>query len=349
MPSPWCGEADEPTEEKMTEHSTLTSALESFAPRARDVLAGLAVSGGVLEPSDARTVGRIQGAGPWELMISLLPAAGTFAHPPISDYRVGAVASTPPIEDGWGRVYLGGNVEFAGEALGLTVHAEQAVTLNALFGGESAIAAIAVSAPPCGHCRQFLNEITQPPDVLTVSGDGVGVARHTVDQLLPAAFGPADLGVEAGMLEGRLTEIMLHEEQTPPASHHPTPRADASSSVERAPDAGDSNLVWEALQAARSSYAPYTGSFAGCALRTERGTVHTGRYVENAAFNPSVLAIQSALLQLHLRGPGLDAARITDVALVEVDGPTTQLGATRQFLKVVAPEATFSYRRGLVK
>jgi cytidine deaminase len=313
-----------PTETKMTEHPTLTEALQHFAPRARDVLAGLAARGGVLEPPDARAVGDFQGLALPELMVSLLPVAAAFARPRISDYRVGAVASTAPIEDGWGRIYLGGNVEFRGEALGLTIHAEQAVTLNARFGGESAISAVAVSSRPCGHCRQFLSEIAVPPDVFTVSRDGTGVARHSMEQLLPFAFGPVHLGVEAGLLDQRRTTIVLES------------------------DDQDSPVVQQALRAARSSYAPYTDSYAGCALRTEQGTVHAGGYVEIAAFNPSVLAVQSALLHLHLRGPGLDVAEISDVALVEVDGPTTQLAATQRLLDVVAPEATFSYHRGRV-
>jgi cytidine deaminase len=279
---------------------------------------------GVLEPPDARAVGDFQGLALPELMVSLLPVAAAFARPRISDYRVGAVASTAPIEDGWGRIYLGGNVEFRGEALGLTIHAEQAVTLNARFGGESAISAVAVSSRPCGHCRQFLSEIAVPPDVFTVSRDGTGVARHSMEQLLPFAFGPVHLGVEAGLLDQRRTTIVLES------------------------DDQDSPVVQQALRAARSSYAPYTDSYAGCALRTEQGTVHAGGYVEIAAFNPSVLAVQSALLHLHLRGPGLDVAEISDVALVEVDGPTTQLAATQRLLDVVAPEATFSYHRGRV-
>ncbi len=117
--------------------------------------------------------------------------------------------------------------------------------------------------------------------------------------------------------------------------------------VEGADD--DSPVVRNALRAARFSYAPYTGAYAGCALRTEQGTLHAGGYVENAAFNPSVLAVQSALLHLHLKGPGLDAAEVSELALVEVDGPTTQLAATQRLLGAVAPEAAFTYRRGRSK
>jgi cytidine deaminase len=308
----------------MTEHATLTYALQRFAPDARDVLAGVAASGGVLEPLEARTVCDLQGLALPELMTSLLPVAAAFSRPGISGFRVGAAACTPPVEDGWGRIYLGGNLEFTGEALGLTIHAEQAVTLNARFGGEPAIAAVAVSSLPCGHCRQFLNEISAPPDVFTVSQDRTGVARHSVEQLLPSAFGPSDLGVEAGLLDQRETAIV----------------------VEGADE--DSPIVRHALRAARCSYAPYTGAYAGCALRTKQGTFHAGGYIENAAFNPSVLAVQSALLHLHLKGPGLDA-EVSELALVEVDGPTTQLAATQRLLDAVAPEAAFTYRRGRSK
>lgn len=39
------------------------------------------------------------------------------------------------------------------------VHAEQSLLANAAWHGESALERLAVSAAPCGHCRQFYSEL----------------------------------------------------------------------------------------------------------------------------------------------------------------------------------------------
>ena len=39
------------------------------------------------------------------------------------------------------------------------IHAEQCLLVNCLHHGESSIKALAVSAAPCGHCRQFYSEL----------------------------------------------------------------------------------------------------------------------------------------------------------------------------------------------
>lgn len=330
----------------MTEPNRLAEALHRFDPGAQAVLDGIRASGGVLEPSKVQALAGVLEVELPELMIRLLPVARAFARSPVSDYRVGAVAATPPTDSGWGRLYLGANVEFPGEALGLTLHAEQAVALNAFFDGQFTLDALAVSSLPCGHCRQFLSEVGMPAVVYTIR-EGGGVTRHTLNRLLPAAFGPSDLGVEVGLAQQRPRMIALTDTDFP----QPRPTSSAGVTVDTAGNSrtnADLRLVEEALAAARSSYAPYTGTFAGCALRTEEGGVHAGGYVENAAFNPSVLALQAALLHLHLRGPGLDEARISEVALVEVPGPTTQRAATRRLLDAIAPEAAFSYHHARV-
>src|SRR5437870_5110463 len=61
-------------------------------------------------------------------------------------------------------------------------------------------------------------------------------------------------------------------------------------------------LVLEALAAAEASYAPYSRGFAGVALETASGAVHTGRYAENAAFNPSLSPLACALALRALVG-----------------------------------------------
>lgn len=59
-----------------------------------------------------------------------------------------------------GRVYFGANMEFPGASLASSVHAEQSLTANLLRHKEAAVVTVAISAPPCGHCRQFFSEMS---------------------------------------------------------------------------------------------------------------------------------------------------------------------------------------------
>ena len=226
---------------------------------------------------------------------TLLPLAARFARPPVSNFKVGCVSRGLS-----GNLYLGANVEFAGEALSFTVHAEQSSVANAWMNGEEGIDLIAVTAAPCGYCRQFLNELTTA-DSLTIAIPGT---TQTLRQLLPSAFGPRDLGIEGG--------LMQREE-------HPL-------SV-----SASDPLTLAALAAARRSYAPYSKSYAGVAVQTSDGIIATGAYAENAAFNPSMSPLEVALSQLNLAGGAFDT--ITDAVLVHVDGLHTN--ATRTVLAAV--------------
>jgi cytidine deaminase len=80
------------------------------------------------------------------------------------------------------------------------------------------------------------------------------------------------------------------------------------------------------------SYAPYSRSFAGVALRTNAGAVVSGPYAENAAFNPSLSPLEAALSQLNMSGGGW--SDIADVVLVAVDGMHDS--ATRTVLRAVS-------------
>jgi cytidine deaminase len=234
-------------------------------------------------------------------MLSALSAAKRFAISPISGYDVGAVA-----QGSSGKLYLGANLEFVRASLGFTVHAEQAATINAWQSGEEGLESIAVSAAPCGYCRQFLYELTTADRlVVHVAGE----ESRLLTELLPAAFGPADLGVEAMLMSPQDHRLALD----PPS---------------------DDRLVLEALAAANASYAPYSKGYAGVALETESGAVYAGRYAENAAFNPSVAPLESALVMRVLDGHADDA--VTRAVLVETASKASQDGATRELLRVVS-------------
>jgi len=55
-----------------------------------------------------------------------------------------------------------------------------------------------VVCTPCGGCRQAILEAAQlsgrDVEILCGSGDGTTVERHTIGELIPFGFGPANLG-----------------------------------------------------------------------------------------------------------------------------------------------------------
>ena len=188
-----------------------------------------ALAGQVMKDSDLIDVG--------PLMISLLPFAAAYARVPISNYPVGAVALGMPTGSPIPNMYLGANVEFTGEALSFTVHAEQSATTNAWLNGEQGIQALAISAAPCGYCRQFLYELVtaQALDILLPQQGSLAPATSPLTVFLPDAFGPQDLGLQGGLMTPQQNGLTL-------ASPDP--------------------LVQAALTAANTCYAPYTKNFA---------------------------------------------------------------------------------------
>jgi cytidine deaminase len=237
-----------------------------------------------------------------ELMLALIPEAQAEARPSISNFLVGAVALGVS-----GSLYIGANYEFVGQALSFTVHGEQAATVQAISGGESGIRKLAVSAAPCGYCRQFLYELTTASTLQILLPKTLPVL---LTSLLPNAFGPQDLGVTAALMS--------------PQSHGMT----LSSSP------GD-EIIEAALAAANTSYAPYTFGYAGVALKTSDGSIFTGSVAENAAFNPSMSPLEAAVVSLAISG-GKAYGDIVDAVLVEaVDSNASQSAATRAVLKAI--------------
>ncbi len=159
-----------------------------------------------------------------------------------------------------GALYFGCNMEFPGQALSFSVHAEQAATMNAWMHGETGLTAIAITAPPCGYCRQFLNELSTANDLEILLRDAPPTPLRA---LLPEPFGPTDLGMELRLMDKAVQPLRLA-----------TPTAD--------------KVVLAALAAASTSYAPYSGNLAGVAIESAKGVVVSGRYAENAAYNPSM-------------------------------------------------------------
>ncbi len=129
-------------------------------------------------------------------LIAAAARAREAAHAPYSHFPVGAVVLTAS-----GRVFTGANVENA--SYGLTVCAERVAIWKAVSEGETEIVTLAVvsdgGVTPCGACRQVMTEFA--PALKKLAGMRVLVAdlaghvvSYTLNDLLPEAFTPANLG-----------------------------------------------------------------------------------------------------------------------------------------------------------
>ena len=138
-------------------------------------------------------------------LIAAARAAARHAYAPYSRFAVGAAVL---LDDG--SVVAGANVENA--SYGLSLCAETVAIASASAQGRLAdVVAIGVvggamdggggDAPvsPCGRCRQILNEAAQlggrDLPVYCAGLTGGALAEHRLSDLLPHAFGPADLGL----------------------------------------------------------------------------------------------------------------------------------------------------------
>ena len=74
-------------------------------------------------------------------------------------------------------------------------------------------------------------------------------------------------------------------------------------------------MISQALAMANQAHAPYSKAFHGIALQTQDQHIYHGSYAENAAFNPSLPAMQVALNYLILSGEAVE--NITRAVMVE--------------------------------
>ncbi|XP_060898037.1 cytidine deaminase b [Labrus mixtus] len=117
------------------------------------------------------------------------------AYCPYSKFRVGAALLTLD-----NSVFTGCNVENACYNLG--VCAERNAISKAVSEGYRSFKAIAIASDlndqfisPCGGCRQFMREFGPNWTVYLSKPDGSYVTM-TVNELLPASFGPEDLSMK---------------------------------------------------------------------------------------------------------------------------------------------------------
>jgi cytidine deaminase len=141
-----------------------------------------------------------------QLIESARQAAGN-AHAPYSRFGVGAALL---MQDG--SVVTGCNFENASYGLSLCAETVALATANgqgrlrdvvevAVIGGSITDSGLSGTAPvsPCGRCRQVLNEAAQLGGrdlvIHCAAAEGDAVSTYRLSELLPHAFGPADLSL----------------------------------------------------------------------------------------------------------------------------------------------------------
>ncbi|HDL4150451.1 TPA: cytidine deaminase, partial [Mannheimia haemolytica] len=229
-----------------------------------------------------------------ELALYCIAIAACYAVTPVSDFNVGAVAIGKN-----GDFYFGANQEFSGECMQQSVHAEQSAISHAFLAGETLITDVVVNYTPCGHCRQFMNELNSAASLKVHLPHSQNNLLHSY---LPDSFGPKDLGIEKVLFDEQPQQFEVK---------------------------GD-HLQQAAIFAANNAYAPYSNAFSGVALQVGERIV-CGKYTENAAFNPTFLPLQSALnYRLFL---GLADIPVTRVVLAEAKGSLSSYAMTQALAK----------------
>jgi len=253
---------------------------------------------GVLRPEQLTQLQQATGLEEDALALALLPLAASCAVATLSRFNVGAIARGVS-----GHWYFGANMEFRATTMQQTIHAEQSAITHAWLRGEKALDTITVNYTPCGHCRQFMNELNSAASVRISLPER---AVRTLAHYLPDAFGPADLNISERLMTPVHHGFMLK----------------------------GSTLEQAAIEAASQSHAPYSASYSGVALMSCSGAIYSGRYAENAAFNPSLPPLQAALILMNMHHEPLE--NIQRAVLAEsAKGMLSQAAATRATLNAL--------------
>lgn len=141
-------------------------------------------------------------------LIEAARQAARHAHAPYSRFAVGAALLMS--DD---SIITGANFENASYGLSLCAETVALATANAsgrlaevvaigVIGGpmdEAGMPCGIAPVSPCGRCRQVINEAAQMGGrdlpVICGAAEGDAVAEYRLSELLPHAFGPADLGL----------------------------------------------------------------------------------------------------------------------------------------------------------
>lgn len=127
-------------------------------------------------------------------IVETLIAVRDRAYVPYSNHPVGALVISES-----GTRYAGANVEVA-HYKGLCAEASAIAAMAS--AGERHLHEVYVIGPgqhlctPCGDCRQRIREFASPETwIRVVDAEGALLRRYTMDELLPDAFGPDNLGI----------------------------------------------------------------------------------------------------------------------------------------------------------
>jgi cytidine deaminase len=335
----------------------------SLLEELREKVISIAGSIWVIEKKDVGAVMEVLGCSRIEdeLLVKMVELVESSARPPISNFNVGIAGLTVS-----GNIYCGVNLEFRGLPLNNSVHGEQFMVSNMLLHEEDTLVAMAGAWPPCGHCRQYLMELGCADSMkLCIARRNETPQLFDFVELLPAAFSPRDLQVtervsyRAADTKQRLrwshTDLIALAASSSSSSQSSSSSSEFKLQGESAPSLGfnvksfrdvaraasvSQKVRERALAAANLSYAPYSKSPCGVAIELDDGSVHSGFYIENAAFNPSMSAVQSALVGLVIND--VDYARIAAVVLVEKEVAEISHQHTSQLLvRAIAPKAKF--------
>ena len=116
------------------------------------------------------------------------------AYAPYSKFPVGAA-----ILDQDGAIHIGANIENAAYPVGNCAEASAIAAM--IMAGQKRIVKIAVAGgggdllcTPCGACRQRIREFAAADTPVLICGPDGLQQRFTLAELLPASFGPENLG-----------------------------------------------------------------------------------------------------------------------------------------------------------
>ncbi|KAJ4867378.1 Cytidine deaminase 1 [Raphanus sativus] len=327
----------------------------------------------LIHAEEAESAAKRHGVSVVNLLPLLVNPAKPLARPPISKFPVSAVGLGSS-----GRIFVGVNVEFPGLPLHHSIHAEQFLVTNLALNSEPILRRFSVSAAPCGHCRQFLQEIRDAPDIrilitdpnafrdaVTDNEDAVTEKNDTVAEKENAVTEQNDTvsteqndtvsternDAVAEKEDGyvRLESILPHrfgpddllERDVPLLLEPHDNRLTLLGVITNGHT--DSDLKLTALSAANRSYAPYSRCPSGVAMVDCEGRVYRGWYMESAAYNPSLGPVQAALVDFVANGGGGGGfERIVGAVLVEKrDAVVRQEHTAKMLLQVIAPKCDF--------
>lgn len=275
----------------------------------------------VIEASEAEKMAKSSGLTVSQLLPTLVKPAQNLARPPISNYHVAAVGLASD-----GRIFLGVNLEFPGLPLHHSVHAEQFLITNFAVHNSPRLLSLAVSAAPCGHCRQFLQELRGAADIQILITSESTQEYKPLLSILPNPFGPFDL------LDQDMPLIL--EQHKNKLSF---PNRNLANGVLQEYE----SLKFAALEAANNSHAPYSGCPSGVALMDFCGKVYKGSYMESAAYNPSLGPVQAALVAFIASGGGGYKGIVAAVVVEKEGAVVRQEDTARLLLNMVSPKCDF--------